>query len=102
MSKICLTRYALIYVLDRKTNVAYWVSDEDFDSQIDSIERAYPSYTPKERSFCTLGDTEKDFEREGYLDAIRKCIHHIEIGDMLQANITMRFHGRYLGDPIVL
>lgn len=102
MSKICLTRYALIYVLNRKTNVAYWVSDEDLDSQIDSIERAYPSYTPKERSFCTLGDTEKDFEREGYLDAIRKCIHHIEIGDMLQANITMRFHGRYLGDPIVL
>lgn len=102
MSKVCLTRYSLIYLLDRKNSVAYWISDECRDSEIAEIEACYAAYQPPEASFYTLGDTEKDFDEQGYLDAIEKCVHHIKIGDMLQANITMRFSGSYLGNPILL
>ena len=102
VSKICLTRYSLLYLLDHKNSEAYWISDECMDDVISHIESGFSTYEPSEEFFCTLGDTEKDFTGEGYLDAIRKCIHHIEIGDMLQANITMRFSGRYQGSPLVL
>ena len=102
LSKICLTKYALIYIFDRLTFKAYWISDENMDDEIAKIEVEFPKYIPTNELFYTLGDTEKDFTRESYLDAIRKCIHHIQIGDMLQANITMRFHGRYFGNPISL
>lgn len=102
LSKICLTKYALIYLFDRTTSKAYWISDKNMDDEIAKIELEFPKYIPTVKPFYTLGDTEKDFTHENYLDAIRKCIHHIQIGDMLQANITMRFSGRYLGDPISL
>ncbi len=102
VSKLCMTRYSLIYLLDRKHSTGYWISDECMDGVIQRIEAEYPSYVPESRPFYTLGDTEKDFNGDEYLEAIRKCIHHIATGDMLQANITMRFSGRYLGDPLTL
>lgn len=102
ISKICLTKYSLIYLFDHKNSVAYWTSDEYMDDVISDIEAGFLKYESTEQSFYTLGDTEKDFDSEGYLEAIRKCIDHIKNGDMLQANITMRFSGRYLGNPIVL
>ena len=102
MSKICLTKYSLIYLFDRKKSIACWISDENMNDIISDIESGFLSFLPEKSSFYTLGDTQKDFDSEGYLDAIKKCIHHIEIGDMLQANITMRFSGRYLGNPIIL
>ena len=102
MPKICLTKYSLIYVYDRENSSAYWVSDKNMDNEIEKIEKAFYSYVPANDTFYTFGDTEKDFTPENYLESIRKCIHHIEIGDMLQANITMRFHGNFMGNPIIL
>ena len=102
--ELCLVKYNFLYIMDHITGKAYWVYCGDFEKIIETIEREYNVFIVKssQRSFYTLGDTEKDFDVQDYLDSVSDCIHRIRMGDILQANITMRFHGRFVGQPFEL
>ncbi|MBQ4511069.1 MAG: chorismate-binding protein [Clostridia bacterium] len=102
ISKICLVRYDLLYVYDRKSHQAFWISQECMDDEINIIEKQFENSKFGSLEFYTFGETEKDFEYENYLNSISECVECIKNGDMLQANITMRFHGQYKGSPFVL
>ena len=44
-------------------------------------------------------DLRSAFTREGYVEAIRRALHHIVEGDIYQVNLSQRFHTSYNGDP---
>ncbi len=99
--QLFLVRYSLLFVYDRKEECGVWVGDQPVpDALIRQLESAAEEECSS--SFHVLGDVVPDFTREEYIDAINRCVAYIAAGDMLPANITMRFHGRYAGDPFVL
>ncbi len=102
MPKLCLTKYDLLYIYDRKSHCAFWISQQCMDDEINKIEEKYNDSELDSFEFHTFGETKKDFKYEEYLESIKKCVECIKNGDMLQANITMRFHGKYKGSPFVL
>ena len=130
VSKVRMVRYSLVLLRDRVMEKSYWIADdEEAADTAGMLEEQFMGWAaageqeahgcadgrPEEtgadsgaawgaenRGFRMLGDIEPDFTREGYIDSIEKCIRYIRRGDMLQSNITMRFHGDYIGDPFAV
>ena len=105
VSQVRLTRYSLLLVYDRVSRKSFWVADND---EVLSAGKVYEkNYFETIKSpdssnyFYMLGDLERDFSQEQYIESIKKCIQYIRQGDMLQSNITMRFHGKYIGSPFI-
>lgn len=97
---VWLVYYGLLLVQDRHTGKSHWVIEDGVDPALcDELTRAWRSgETPARREFRMLGDIVPDFSSEQYLQAIAKTIEYIRNGDIFQANMTMRFHGRCDGD----
>ena len=100
----CLVKYSVLYVVDKIEEKAYWVFEDSIgDEYIEELEKLVDKETEfKVEKFNVLGDVHADFTKEEYLDMIRKTREYIAAGDIFQANITCRFHGKYVGDPFAL
>ena len=103
VSQVRLVKYSLILIYDRVENKSFWVADDEtYLNQGKLYESEYfnhVEYQNSDDNFFMLGDIESDFTQKQYMDSISKCIQYIHQGDMLQSNITMRFHGKYVGNP---
>ena len=106
VSQVRLTRYSLVLIFDRVENKAFWVADDEAcmkqaevyeNNYFNSIECSDDNYI-----FSVLGDIEPDFTYKKYIESVSRCIQYIQQGDMLQSNITMRFHGKYIGNPFLV
>lgn len=100
----CLVNYSVLYVVDKIEGKAYWiVEDSVSDGFIEDLEKIIHSEEFFEsEKFEVLGDVLADFTKEEYLDMIKKTRDYIAAGDIFQANITCRFHGKYVGNPFEL
>lgn len=105
VEKVFLVKYSLLYVSDRNGDNSRWIAREgtEFDNEIQRIIELYHARNVNNSlDFMVLGDTNYDFTKKQYINAVNKCISYIKRGDLLQANITMRFFGDYVGDAFVL
>ena len=101
--QIFLVHYSLLYVYDRLGNQGYWVKANHISKDVvDELESAFVKEDTKQEDFYTIGDAEADFTYDDYIRSINQCVDYIKRGDIFQANITMRYHGRYQGDPFIL
>lgn len=105
-AELYLVHYALLYLYDREEECGWWIyEDESYDSMVQELETEFYDWLQKETEeleFYTLGDGQADFTHEEYVKAIKQCLKYIHQGDIFQANITMRYQGRYQGDPFLL
>lgn len=104
---IYMVHYKLMYVFDHYTKKGTWIWHSKDDSECTSIIEFFESCefyegSEDDNTFIALGDVEKDFTKKDYLKSINRCIQYIKDGDILQANITMRFSGKYIGSPFGL
>ena len=106
VSQVRLIRYSLVLIYDRVLDRSFWVADDESCLKQGKVyENEYFQLMKNQNndnSFFVLGDIEPDFTQDQYIDSIRKCINYIHQGDMLQSNITMRFHGKYTGNPFIV
>lgn len=102
--RIFLVKYKLLFVWDRVEDKGSWIYQERIlEEEIKKIESEYflsmcCTQKGKENDFNVYGDVDNDFEYEQYVDSINKTVNYIKNGDIFQANITMRFLGKYSGD----
>ncbi|MEF2967434.1 chorismate-binding protein [Paenibacillus sp. M1] len=97
-----LVRYSLMHVTDHYAGQAYWLlNDDEHRKAIAEFENA-PCLIHAEQHFYVMGDITSDFSEDEYLEIIERTKEYIRAGDIFQANITMRFHCRYDGDPFIL
>lgn len=98
-----LVRYSLLHITDKSNNKSYWVAERGVDERIiEKLEQTARSESVENSFFKVLGDIVPDFDKESYLNIIRRTIDYIKEGDIFQANITMRFTGQYIGSPFTL
>lgn len=102
--ELFLVHYSLIYVYDRLQQKANWIVGQgvDYENVIKEVSQEYEKREFSVAEFQSLGDICCDFTKDEYLDIVNKCISYIKRGDLLQANITMRFHGNYTGNPFAV
>lgn len=105
-ANLYLVHYALLYVYDRGLGYGWWIYEDNlFEPFIRQIETEFYRMSQEknqENVFFTLGDGQADFTHEEYIQSIKQCQEYIRRGDIFQANITMRYHGRYHGDPFLV
>ena len=100
---VYLVRYSVLLVNDKKTGETHWILDKDEDEGIiDEILMKIERFSHERLPFSMLGDIKTNFDKDQYLDHINRNIEYIRNGDIFQANITMRFQGKYQGDVFPL
>lgn len=104
---VYLVKYRLMFVFDHISHKGLWIWNPKFDNEcrkaVEHLELLYKNEGVLDAGeFTVFGDVEKDFTKEQYIDAVKRCIQYIKKGDILQANITMRFLGKYKGSPFKL
>jgi anthranilate/para-aminobenzoate synthase component I len=101
---IYIVKYDIMLLLDRSINEVVWIVRDDaaLGSLCNDLEERYQQSIEEESTFKVLGDIVKDYNKEEYIERVNHTIDSIKNGDIFQANITMRFHGKYSGDPYIL
>lgn len=100
---VFLVDYAVLFVHDRALDRSWWVVANDQPAFVcNELEREALIDTSPRALFRMIGDVTPDFTKAEYLSIVDRAIEFIRNGDIFQANVTMRFHSRYAGDPLVL
>lgn len=101
---VCLVRYGVVLVFDRKSGKSHWVADAGCEDRIAFYEALADKVEPDtcKEPFITRGDIEPHFDESQYEAAINRLIEYIRAGDIFQANYSVRFGGHYSGDVIDL
>ncbi len=109
LPSVYFVHYKLILIQEKKNGNMFWCYDDEdglvsYHRIINNIECcASKNHTKNaDDSFRVLGDLVNDFSEREYLSIIEETIQHIKNGDIFQANITMRTHGKYIGNPFSL
>jgi anthranilate synthase component 1 len=73
-------------------------SDEEVRASIDRIEKLLVRGPIQVKSFAPRGEEKSNFTDEEYMDVVRKCLVHIQRGDIFQIVPSRRFSQAFSGD----
>jgi para-aminobenzoate synthetase component 1 len=98
-----LVKYSLLHITDNTLEKSYWIFDNSLTiDRVKSIITSIENTPIQVANFKSIDQIKHNFTKLQYLDSINKTINYIREGDIFQANITMRFQGKYSGTPFKL